>query len=137
MADLTITAASVVAGTNSQQETGTAGEAITAGQVVYRDSTRKWKLADSDSDTDAARRATGIALNGAAANQPITVHRSGDITIGATLTAGTAYYLSATAGGICPVADVGAGESVCLLGLAKSTALLAVDIQFPGVEISE
>jgi hypothetical protein len=63
------------------------------------------------------------------------VQKAGDITIGATLTAGTAYYLSDTPGGICPVADVGTGESVCLLGLAKSTTFLALDIQVPGVTL--
>lgn len=136
MADLTITSASVLAGTNAVKKDGIAGEAITAGKAVYLASaTKKWMLADSNSGTTEARRATGIALNGAALNQPIAVHASGDITIGATLTAGTAYYLSDTPGGICPVADVGAGESVCLLGLAKSATVLALAIQFPGVSL--
>ncbi|MCB1394385.1 hypothetical protein [Nitrobacter sp.] len=136
MTDIAITAASVVAGSNAVRDSGSAGETITAGQAVYRSSTtNKWMLADSDSATAEAKRATGIALNGAALNQPLTVLKSGDITIGATLTAGTAYYLSNTPGGICPVADVGSGEDVCLLGLAKSTTVLAVAIQSPGVTL--
>ncbi len=134
MADLTITAANVVAGANATKESGTAGETITAGQAVYKDSTTgKYMGADSNSGTVEARQARGIALHGASNNQPLTIQRGGDITIGATLTAGTAYYLSDTAGGICPVADVGSGEAVCLLGLAKSTTVLAIGIQFPGV----
>jgi hypothetical protein len=136
MADLTITAASVLAGDGSDTELGTAGETITAGQVVYRDeSTRKYLKADSNSATAAARQARGIALNGAADGQPLLIWKKGDITIGATLTAGVAYYLSDTAGGICPVADVGVGEYVNMLGLAKSTTVLTVDIQFPGVSL--
>lgn len=136
MADLTITAASVVAGDGSTVVSGTAGVTITAGQAVYKDSTTgKYALADSDSDTAAAKRAVGIALNGAALNQPIKVLTAGAITIGATLTAGTAYYLSDTAGGICPVADIGSGENVCLLGLAASASVLNVDIQNPGVTL--
>lgn len=136
MADLTITAANVVAGTTAARDSGTAGEAIAAGQAVYRSSTtNKWMLADSDSATAEAKRATGIALNGAALNQPISVLKSGEITIGATLTAGTAYYLSATPGGICPVADVSTGDDVCLVGLAKSTSVLVVNIQSPGVTL--
>lgn len=136
MADLTITAANVVAGANSANVTGAAGETIAAGKAVYLASaTKKWMLADSNSATAEARQATGIALNGASANQPVSVHKSGDITIGATLTAGTAYYLSDTPGGICPLADVGSGEYVCLIGLAKSTTVLAVDVQFPGVAL--
>jgi len=134
MADLTITAANVVAGANSVAKTGTAGETIAAGQPVYQSSTtKKWMRADSNSGTAEARRAMGIALNGAALNQPLAIHTSGDLTIGATLTAGTAYYLSDTAGGICPLADVGSGEAVCMLGIAKSAAVLAVGIQFPDV----
>lgn len=137
MADITITAANVVPGTNATiDRSGFAGETIAAGKAVYLDSTtKKWQLADSNSATVEARKATGIALNGASLNQPIDVHRGGDITIGATLTAGVAYYLSDTAGGICPVADVGAGEYVCLLGVSKSTTVLAVEIQFPNVSL--
>jgi hypothetical protein len=136
LADLTITAASVVAGADAARESGTAGETITAGKAVYfASATKKWMLADSNSATAEARKATAIALNSASLNQPITVHKSGDITIGAALTAGTAYYLSDTPGGICPLADVGSGEYVCLLGLAKSTSVLAVNIQYPNVAL--
>lgn len=136
MADISITAANVVAVAGAARADGTAGETIAAGKAIYLASaTKKWMLADSNSATAEVRKATGIALNGASANQPIAVHKSGDITIGATLTAGTAYYLSDTPGGICPLADVGSGEYVCLLGLAKSTSVLAVDIQYPGVAL--
>lgn len=136
MVDITITAANVVAGADALKESGTAGETITAGQAVYKSSaTKKWLKADSNSATAEVRQATGIALNGAAVNQPLSVLKGGDITIGATLTAGTAYYLSDTPGGICPLADVGSGEYVCLIGLAKSTTVLAVDIQYSGVAL--
>lgn len=136
MADLVITASSVIAGSNSVQETGIAGGNITAGDAVYkRASDKKWLRADADGATAEVKRAVGIALNGASSGQPVTVHKSGDITIGATMTAGLAYYLSSTAGGICPVADIGVGEDVCLIGIAKSTTVLAVDIQYPGVTL--
>ena len=136
MADLVITAANVVAGSNSSAVTGVAGETIAAGKAVYQNtSTKKWMLADSNSATAEARKATAISLNGASLNQPIAVHKSGDITVGATLTAGTAYFLSDTPGGICPLADVGSGEYICQLGLAKSTSVLGIDIQFPGVSL--
>lgn len=136
MADLVITAASVVAGENATKKEGLAGEAITAGQTVYLSSTtRKWMKADSNSATAEAREAIGIALNGAALNQPLEVQTKGQITIGAALTAGTAYYLSDTAGGICPLADVGSGEYVCQLGLASSTSVLDLDVQFPNVAL--
>lgn len=136
MADLSITAANVVAGADSTRADGIAGEAVAAGKAVYLNSaSKRWMLADSNAASAGARKASGIALNTAAAGQPLAVHKAGDITIGATLTAGTAYYLSDTPGGICPLADVGAGEYVCLIGLAKSTTVLAVDIQYPGVSL--
>lgn len=136
MTDLSITAANVVAGDDATKKEGLAGETITAGQAVYLSSTsHKWMKADSNSATAEAREAIGIALNGAALNQPVEVQTKGQITIGATLTAGTAYYLSDTAGGICPLADVGSGEYVCLLGLAASASLLNLDVQFPNVAL--
>jgi hypothetical protein len=136
MTDLAITAANVVQGANADVVSGRAGEAITAGKAVYLDATvKKWKLADSDSATAGAKLAGGIALNGAALDQPLFVQRAGDITIGAALTAGMAYYLSETAGGIQPAADLGAGENVCLLGLAKSASVLTIDIRAPGVTL--
>lgn len=136
MADLTITSSAVLPGSNASISQGTAGEAIVAGKAVYlAASSKKWMLADSNSATPEARKAIGIALNGASLNQPVSVQTSGDITMGATLVAGTAYYLSDTPGGVCPVADVGAGEYVCLLGLAKSASVLALNIQFPNVAL--
>ncbi len=136
MADLAITAANVLAGASASILNGIAGEAIAAGKAVYQSSsTKKWMLADSNAAAAEARKATAIALNGAALNQPLAVQSGGDITLGAVLTAGTAYYLSDTPGGICLLADVGTGEYVCQLGLAKSASVLALDVQFPGVSL--
>lgn len=136
MADLSITAANVISASGSTTKQGTAGETITAGKAVYQSSTtKKWLLADSNSATAEVRQAVGMALNGASDGQPLMVHVKGDLTMGAVFTAGTAYYLSDTPGGICPVADVGSGEYVCLLGVAKSTTVLAVNIQYPGVAL--
>jgi hypothetical protein len=136
MADLVITAANVVAGSNANFDTGLAGETITAGQPVYRDTTtQKWMKADSNSATSAARQPKGIALNGASLNQPLKVQTLGDITIGAAITAGTSYYLSDTPGGICPFADVGSGEYVCVIGVAKSTTVLMLLFAYPNVAL--
>jgi hypothetical protein len=134
MADLTITAANVVAGADASKEAGVAGETIAAGKAVYKSSTSgKFMLADSNSATAEARQARGVALNGASLDQPLVIQKHGDLTIGATLTPGATYFLSDTAGGICPDADVGAGEYVCQLGVAKSASVLAVAIAFPNV----
>lgn len=135
MADLSVTAANVVKGSNAVVEHGHAGETITAGQVVYLDtSTMLYMKADADAATALARTPRGIALNGASLNQPLAVQTRGDITIGATLTPGTTYYLSgATAGGIAPLADVGTGEYFVVIGVAKSAAVLALALTYSGV----
>lgn len=137
MADLTITPANVVTGDASGiDRSGFAGATITAGQVVYKDaSTGRWLLADDNSATVAARTPGGVALNGASNGQPLGVQRSGDMTLGATLVAGTTYYLSDTPGGIGPAADLAAGEYPSIIGIAKSTTVLNVNINSAGVSL--
>lgn len=136
MSDLTITAGNVAAGSNAQVDFARkAGETITAGQAVYRSSsTGLWMKADNNAVAAEVRQATGIALNGAASGQPLAVQTGGDITIGATVAAGAAYYLSDTAGGICPLADVGAGEYICLIGVAKSTSVIQLIFAYTGAQ---
>lgn len=136
MADLTITAANVLAGAGAAVSRGVAGATVTAGQSVYLDTADgKWKLADNNSATAAVRTPGGIALNGASNGQPLAVLTEGPITIGAALTAGVAYYLSDTPGGICPVADLGAGEYPTVIGIASSTTVLKVAINSAGVAL--
>lgn len=136
MADLSITAANVIAGTGARKVLGTAGATITAGKTVYLDiSDSKYKLADCDSATAAVRSPSGIALNGASDGQPLVVHEEGPITIGATMTAGTTYYLSPNAGGIAPIADILTGDYPVIIGIATSTTVLEVNIQEAGVAI--
>lgn len=136
MADLSITAANVIAGASASTENGNLGVAVIAGQAVYKAAADGlWYLADNNSATAAARQAMGIALNGGGIGQPVRVLLSGPVTIGATLTAGVAYYLSDTAGGICPVADLGTGEYSCFIGLATSTTVLDVAIKYSGVAL--
>jgi hypothetical protein len=135
MTDISVTATSVVA-SGARVQNGTAGATVTAGQVVYKEAaTGKFKLADSDSTTAAVKAAYGIALNGASDGQPLAVATSGDVAFNAVLTAGSAYYLSETPGGIQPAADL-SGEDVIFLGLAKSSTVLALDIQIPGVTLA-
>lgn len=137
MADLAITAANVVAGNGAKTEQGTAGATITAGQVVYKDpADGKYKLADTDSATVAARSPAGIALHGASNGQPLTILTSGPVTIGAAVTQAVAYYLSGTAGGICPVADVAAGDYTCIVGMAISATVLKVQFVEAGVALA-
>ena len=135
-ADLTITATSVVPGTNAKTETGIAAVSVTAGQVVYREaSTGKYKLADADSGTAEVRSPRGIALHAASASQPLTIVTEGNVTIGATVTVGSGYYLSATAGGIAPVADMTTGKYPSILGFATTSGILKLKIVEAGVAV--
>ena len=134
MVDLVITPASVLASSNSVVLSGIAGAAITAGQSVSRASSGNFVLADNNAAAP-ANSAVGVALNNAAAGQPVDVQAGGDITIGATMIKGAAYYLSATAGGISPFADLAAGQGVSLLGVAKSTTELVLSIHNTGAVI--
>lgn len=136
MADLAITAANVAPGTGASLSTGIAGAAITAGQKVYFDSaTRTYKLADCNSATAAARSPSGVALDNAAIGQPITVANSGPVTIGAALTPGLGYYLSANPGGICPVADLVTGCFPVFLGFATSATVLDLNMVEAGLSL--
>lgn len=122
MADLSITAANVLAGINARKRTGIAGATITAGQTVYEDTADNSKLKLADNNASAATaKCAGIALHGAANGQPLTiVEEDDDFTVGGTLSIGV-YALSATAGGICPVADLASGNYPVVLFIAKST----------------
>jgi hypothetical protein len=137
MADLTITAANVAAGSGCVKVQGTAGATITAGQVVYLDSSDdKYKLADNDSATAAVRSVAGIALHGSLNGQPLTVLTKGPITIGATTAVGTVYCLSSTAGGICPSADIATGDYNTIIGIGTSTTVIDVLLHAAGAAVA-
>lgn len=134
MADLALTASAVLTTTDATTENGTAGATIAVGQRVYLDTaTGRFKLADADAATDPERRTRGLALNSASDGQPLRIHKAGDLTVNAVLTAGVTYYGSPTPGGICPRADVLAADYVEIIGVAKSTTVLAVSIIYPNV----
>ena len=128
MADLTITAANVKKTDSTLITEGIAGATITAGQPVYKDSTASNKLKPADADVLASAAAVGIALHGASADQPLKYATGGNLTLGAVMTAGAVYVVSTTAGGIAPVADLGSGDYVTLLGIATSTSNLKLSI---------
>lgn len=139
MADITITAANVVASTGATTELGTAGETITAGQTVYKKaSDSKFYLADVDATAVGANseidNVYGIALNGAAASQPLSVQKSGVISIGGTVVVGMVYVQSATAGGIAPLADLVATDYVTVLGVALTASTVDMGIKITGVQ---
>jgi hypothetical protein len=134
MADLALTAASIVPGAGARVTTYTAGATITAGQSVYFDSaTNTVKLASAAAVGSAA--AIGTAVNGASSGQPVDVQLGGKLTTNSVLSKGVAYYVSNTAGGICPFADLVAGKFPTLIGVAESTTSLIVSPISVGVAL--
>ncbi len=128
MADLSITAGSVVPGTAAKIWRAKAGATITAGQLIYPDSGDgyKAKLADANGATALIRTPVGIAINGASSGQELAyVKEDVDLTIGATVSNGAAYVLSATPGGIAPIADVTTGWYPCIVAMGISSSKVA------------
>jgi hypothetical protein len=137
MADLTVTAASVL-WTSGTKQTGVAGASITAGQPVYLDSTTSTlKLAQSDG-TAAEADAVGVALHAAGSGQPLVYASQGAvINIGATTTKATTYVVSATAGGVAPQADLVSTNKIVRLGYATdAVGGFVVDIRNTGVSVT-
>jgi hypothetical protein len=136
MADLTVTAASVL-WTSGTKTPGVAGAAVTAGQCVYLDSvTSTLKLAQADG-TAAEVAAVGIALHAAGTGQPLQYAAQGSlINIGATTSKATTYCVATTAGGVAPQADLTSGHRICRLGYATATdGSFVVDIKDHGVAV--
>jgi hypothetical protein len=134
MADITVTAASVVPVAGFGFLDLTAGATITAGQTVYIDTANSnvAKLADADASALTATVA-GVALHSASTSQPIRIITSGDYNPGATLVAGKLYVQSSTAGGIAPVADLTTGWRTSIIGVATTTSNMSLVIKNTGV----
>ena len=136
MADLAPTAADVVAedGAVSKGE-HVAGAAIAAGDWLYMDTANDnvMKLAQADG-TALEATVYGVALNSAAVGQPVLVARSGALDYGCVLTVGVIYILSATAGKICPSADLASSSYCSIVGVGTVADNLKLNIFNSGAE---
>ena len=106
----------------------TAGEALSAGNMVYFSGAGTVLKADATAIAKAARGYINSAvLNGATA----TVFFD-DTNIGLTgLTAGATYYLDTTAGGVTTTPTTTTGQIVQEIGFATSATSLRVNVQEP------
>ncbi len=133
MADLSPTAANVLKASRSVTRVGTAGAAITAGDVLYG-STSELLLAQAD--TSAKATAVGIALCDAAEGQPVVYLVSGGINPGATVTVGEYYVVSSNAAGkMAPLSDLTEDDYVTGLGFATTASNIDIDINVTGVQV--
>ena len=135
MADLAPTAGSVVAAEGISKTEQIAGASIVAGDWLYMDTANNnvMKLAQADG-TALEATVYGMALNTASIGQPVLVARAGDVDFGCTITVAAVYILSATAGKICPVADLVSSSYLSIVGYGTATDNLVIAIQNSGVE---
>lgn len=132
MADLSVTASDVVAVSGSTvTEDGTAGATITAGQVVYKDTTDSNKLKLADASAEATAAVCGVAMHGATSGQPLKYAVAGNLTF-STMTVGETYQVSATAGAIAPVADISTNY-VSFVGYASTATNLVLMLRASGI----
>jgi hypothetical protein len=132
MANLTQTAANVGVGdTKSKLRLVQAGESITRGMPVY-ESASKWYQADAN--VQAASQSTAIAQSSASTDGYIIISEGAGclVNLGATLTVGETYVVSATKGAICPIGDLTTGDYPCVLGTATTTALIKTAFYYSG-----
>ena len=136
MANYTITSADVkISGSNVRATTVVAGEAISEGQLVYLDAVSgKYKLALATAEASA--NVVGVSVTSAALDGYFLMQSSRNYFAGTTLVAGDPVYLSATAGAICPHADLVSTNYVTLLGHAISTSEIEINIDVTGIAIA-
>lgn len=135
MADISQTAANVaIGGANTPTRLVQFGEAVTQGQPVYQ-STADSKYYQCDANDGVAKAvAAGIAITPAALDGygviavPASTPGKSLVNLGATLAVGTVYAVSATKGGIAPIADLSSGQFITVLGVATTTALIDLQI---------
>ena len=135
MATLTITAANVGVGAGARVLPFTVGQATTHGQPLYIDTSDTLaKLADADAAATA--KVACIAVTAASGSGlPVLGLVEGDLHLGAILTAGAEYYLHTTAGLIGLKSDIGAGDFITRIGIARATSILEVRFDASGITI--
>lgn len=120
MAAYTFTASSVLQSQSPQ--IGTAGEAIAAGEFLYQSTDTKLYKAESN-DVVTKSRVVGMAVNSAAAGQPVGYVASGEITVDAETFAAVALplILSPTAGKCEDVGDIAGDDWLTFIGWTTGT----------------
>ena len=135
-ADIPITPSHIVPGPNAQYRYGIAGVNITAGQLIYLDTTANtWKLGDCNA-TAITADVDGMAANTAAAGQPLTIVTADDhltIISGQVVANGGIYILSATPGGICPASDYTTGWRMVVVAVGKGPSMSQIRFRAEGL----
>lgn len=138
MADVIVTTGSVaIKSLNRRATTGTGGAALTAGQFVYLDAgTNRYKGAVNSSEAAATCR--GLTTDPTADGEFIAIYgQDGTVVdLGATLTEGTWYTVSSTAGNIHPYADLLSTEWLSWVGYGNGDGDLVMYLINTGTQKS-
>lgn len=108
--------------------TATAGENLSAGDLVYFNGSGQVLKADA---TAIAKAARGYVISAVTSGNPATVYFDDSNTAVTGLTPGSTYYLSATAGGVTTTPTTTVGQIVQEIGFATLATNLRVNIQEP------
>ena len=107
-------------------------EALTQGQPLYLDGAKYRRC--TAGGTVAQANCEAIALTPCGVDGPVVIARAGmEIDLGATLTVGTVYAVSATTGAIAPIADLVSTNFVTPIGTAVTSGKLRFNPQPSGV----
>lgn len=109
--------------------TGTAGEALTAGQIAYVGANGAWFRADADAAATATAPTMGFVVSSLSTGETGTFRTDGQIELAGPLTAEALYYVSTTAGDITATAPAFAR----MVGQAQSTTLLVIALNPPAL----
>mgnify|MGYP005832335965 CR=1 FL=1 len=110
---------SLTTGTSVSVLSGTAGEALTEGQVLYNSGGSLYK---ADNSTAAKATAVGVAIAPAASGKPVFYVGAVNMELitGGTFVQNTWYVVGSTAGTIELYSDMGSGEYLTWLGYGNS-----------------
>jgi len=132
MANLTITAASVgIASGTADVRAVQVGESVTHGQPLYFSANKYYKC----DATSATKANCGVISLGTASTDGwvLALFPGGEYIVGATLTVGMTYVISATSGAIAPIGDLASTNFPTILGTAKTTTTLRFNPDPSGV----
>lgn len=120
MSDISITPSAVIPSTSADRRQIVFGATVTAGQTVFKNTTDgKYYLADGNDATKMP--VEGMAIDGGSAAQPgFIVIKDPALAIGSHGAGiGIPLFQSATAGGVCPFADLASGNQTTCLGVTN------------------
>jgi len=112
----------------------TAGQNVTAGQVLYPNADGKYYL--SDADAASTMPVVAIATETKATNAACVVLAYGLYTVGTNWTIGGLIYASTTAGALTQTRPSGTGDQVQIVGYAYSATVIFINPNLAMVEIA-